>query len=101
MGSGDGEWGFICPLGECDMTAEYDEVADKLKFSVPVSKAMQSLELDGENIHFDPVDAQVTFTCTYDASYTLSSDDFMVHGADAEGEITEDGDLSNGFDLSL
>ena len=25
MGSGDGEWGFICPLGECEMTAEYDE----------------------------------------------------------------------------
>ena len=39
---------------------------------------MQSLELDGEDVHFDPVDAQVTFTCTYDASYTLSSDDFMV-----------------------
>ena len=39
---------------------------------------MESLELDGEDIHFDPVDAQVTFTCTYDASYTLSSDDFTV-----------------------
>ena len=62
---------------------------------------MESLELSGENLYFDPVDAEVTFTCTYDASYTLSSNDFKVHGADAEGEITVNGDLSDGFDLSM
>lgn len=98
------KWTHSCGLGECGMTVASETIKDHdhIVFSVPVSKSMSKITVDGKtDVYVAPVDTAVTFKCAYQSSLDVSSSEFTVKGAKATGETVTIGDFGKGFSLKL
>jgi len=100
--SGSSSFKYDEPLG--DSHQEISIVNDTLNVAVDFELGMGSVSLGNSSVvdvFLAPVSSAVTFTCEYDTTVEVASQNLTVNGATAIGATSATGSLVDGFALSL
>lgn len=97
-----GSFKYNQPLGDSNQVISI--VNDTLNVAVDFELGMGSVSLGNSsavNVFLAPVSSAVTFTCEYDTTVEVASQNLTVNGATAIGATSATGSLVDGFQLSL
>jgi len=97
-----GSFKYNQPLGDSNQVISI--VNDTLNVAVDFELGMGSVSLGNSsavNVFLAPVSSAVTFTCEYDTTVQVASQNLTVNGATAIGATSATGSLVDGFQLSL
>ncbi|CBY36791.1 unnamed protein product, partial [Oikopleura dioica] len=96
-----GQYCLQCNLGDCDMTAASDAGGD-INFSLELSlDSAASINVGDLELYNTARSASLSASCTYDSKVSVSSQDYDVVSAVADGELSAKGDLTSAFSLNL
>jgi hypothetical protein len=97
-----GKFTYAQPLGDSNQAISI--VNETLNVAVDFELGMGSVSLGNSStvdVYLAPVSSAVTFTCEYETTVQVASQNLTVNGATAIGATSATGSLVEGFDLTL
>jgi len=96
-----GQYCVQCNLGDCGMTAASTADGD-INFSLELSQdSANAIHVGDLELYNSARSASLSASCVYDSTVSVSSQDYDVVSAVADGELSANGDLTSAFSLNL